>query len=232
MDRQFDWRGGFIEAFLILESILRAFWIDASWENRQARHLEAQALQALQVEVDQNLRELASTRDRIVRSQAGVDFFLRSSATDLASTPQDSISSLLSSLSVPWTFRARRAAAEVFSSLPVSPTGASAERHRLLSQLYSEFAGAESRAARVSAAATPIFDQLADRAVLDAAGGLARLDPMVARAGGETFAGLRADRSFLSDVIQMAHWREVYLSGLGYVEETLTALSSSISPGS
>ena len=77
------------EAVLILGSILVAFWIDAWWENRQALQLESDALSAVLVEVDENLRKLDRIQSRTELQLDAVDRFLRAAPDELRSLAPD-----------------------------------------------------------------------------------------------------------------------------------------------
>jgi hypothetical protein len=228
MSESFNWRTGFIEAGFILTSILLAFWIDAWWEDRQAERLESEILATVLAEVDENLLQLGSTRDRIMRSQADVDRFLRSTPADLRSQPEDIVVPQIVSLYVPWTFDPARAAAQVLATLPLTSSQESAEARRLVSELLAEFDDADRRASGVSSDADQLLEHLSRYAVRTASEGRDRINPMVARIGPDVLGELRADEVFAAAVIEIAHSREVYLTVLEQIETMLESLSTLI----
>jgi hypothetical protein len=219
------WRRGFIEAAFVLSSILLAFWIDAWWDDRQAEQLEAEMLLAVQVEVEQNLRELAITKRTVATYQDGVDQFLRSTPADLRALPQNEIRRRLVFLSVPQSFNPSLSATSVLVTIPVSQAPESAEARRLVSEWLGWLENVERRSATVSSLTVELHGQLARYAGRGALDGLERLDPMVARLSPDVLAELREDDDFVSTVIEMAHYREVYVTGLDRVGGTLDSLS-------
>ena len=71
-----------------------------------------------------------------------------------------------------------------------------------------------------------LLQHLTHYAVQSASEGLDRIDPMVARLGPDVLADLRDDDAFVAQVLEMAHRRSVYLTGLDQLAGTLTSLSA------
>ena len=219
------WRRGLLEAVFILTSILLAFWIDAWWDDHQAARLESEMLVSVQAEVEQNLRQLANTKDVLSRYQDGVDQFLRSTPADLRALPQDSIRSWLVALTVPATFSPSLSAASVLVTVPVAQARESVEARRLVSSWLGRLDNLDRRSEQVSRVSAALFQHLTHYAVGGAREGLERIDPMVARLSPDVLAELRGDDIFVAAVIEIAHRRFVYLTGLEQLDETLESLS-------
>jgi len=219
------WRRGVVDAVLILASILVAFWIDAWWEDRQAMHLESDALSAVHVEVEENLRRLEQIKSINERYLDDVDRFLRAAPDELRSLPPDAVRSWIGSLYRPSTFEPDRAAASVLATLPVSSSRGSAEARRLVSRLQSQLERTERVAGGVVGVYTTVREQLARYASRSALQGRENLPSMVARIGPDVLAQLRRDDEFVSAVIEKAHVQSIYVQGLDQVVQTLDSLS-------
>ena len=79
MTSQRSVRAGLREAFVILVSILLAFWIDAWWDDRSPMRMERAMLGAVADELARNQDDLDQTVRRLEMYLDRVDRFLRAS---------------------------------------------------------------------------------------------------------------------------------------------------------
>jgi len=219
------WRRGVAEAVLILASILIAFWIDASWEDRQAADLEFEALSAVRVEVEDNIQRLEQTKSVNERYLEDVDRFLRATPDELRSLPLDAVRSWIGSLMRPAGFDADRAAASVLATLPMSPSGESAEARRLVSRLQSQLRRTERVEQGVVNVYATVREQLTHYASRSAPMGREDVPSMVAQVGPDVLAQLRMDNEFVSAVIEKSHVQFIYLRTLDQVTQILDSLA-------
>ena len=96
--RQIPWLRVFVEGVVIVASILLAFVIDASWDERQATDEEAEIVAA----VVQDLRRSRDAMDVVLSShdlgRVSFDAFLATSPADLADLSEDSAAFLLQNI--------------------------------------------------------------------------------------------------------------------------------------
>ena len=225
MKPQIPWLRVFVEGVVIVGSILLAFVIDAWWEDRQAMHLESDALSAVHVEVEENLRRLEQIKSINERYLDDVDRFLRATPDELRSLPLDAVRSWIGSLMRPAGFDADRAAASVLAALPMSPSGESAEARRLVSRLQSQLRRTERVEQGVVNVYATVREQLTHYASRSASMGREDVPSMVAQVGPDVLAQLRMDDEFVSAVIEKAHVQSIYLLELDQVAQALESLS-------
>ena len=98
MKQEIPWTRFAIEAIVIIGSILIAFIIDASWDQRQDRIAERELLAAINQDMLANLSEASNTLDRENRRFELLDTFLASSKSQLALLPPEPAQEMLAGL--------------------------------------------------------------------------------------------------------------------------------------
>jgi hypothetical protein len=86
------------EGAVIVVSILLAFWIDAWWDNRQARMTEMTVLESIREEVEENRLELDRLLGLNGTQLERIDGFLGLTPDELRSLPQDSVAPWISAI--------------------------------------------------------------------------------------------------------------------------------------
>lgn len=136
-------RRGIAEAALIVLSVLLAFWIDAWWEERQARVSEVAAVEAVRAELAQNRSQLELRIDQNRHQVAVLERFLGTTPRELGAISPDSVPLFVGSMAVAPTFDPELAAATVLSNSTVLTSPRDAEVRRLVATWVREIADAE-----------------------------------------------------------------------------------------
>ncbi len=212
------------EAALIVGSILLAFWIDAWWDQRQAREAESAALESLRIEADQNRAKLDTI---IATNQADlerIDWFLRSTGVELRALSPDSVASWLGAISITWTYDADLSATHLFldSSSPVTERGRevrawAAEWTRVLEDSREEKATLWELGGRLTSQISALG--------LDAASdGSDFVHQIAARLGPRVVAEAREDDDFVSMTLDKSHYQLIYMMELRQASLVLDSL--------
>lgn len=219
------------EAAVIVISILLAFWIDAWWDNRQARKTEVTVLESIQREVEENRLEL----DRLLglnRTQFGrIDGFLGSTPDELRSLPQDSVASWISAIVVTWTYDSDDSAAGLFlgSSAPV--TQHARDVRSVLARWVRIVEDMEEEKETVWELGTALASHLALYTTAVAHDGRGLLYEVAGRLGPGLLAQLRSDDEFVAAVMNKSHYQSVYVRELTQASAVLDSLRALVQEG-
>jgi len=224
-------RRGFVEAVLIVLSILLAFAIDAWWDGRQALRVEKVLLEAVADELAENRSNLDQTLSLHEAYRDRVDRFLRASSAELASLPGDSVLGWTQALSVPATFDPGVAATSALLETPPANSVAGAEARVLLAQWLRALDDLKEEANLAYDVGGRMFERLSYYAAPGAPDGLRNIPPMIARLGPGVLAQLRSDEEFVAATIAYAHFRSVYLAELRRASELLDTISEAVGAG-
>jgi hypothetical protein len=206
----------------VLASILLAFWIDAWWDERQDRLLEAEILDLVAAEVEANRAELRSVLTLNEEALADIDRFFRVSPNPSEQAPRDSVRSMIRALQRLDTFNPNEEAASLLARTPVVGPG-SLRRRTLIARYLQEWADAAEEHPTLKQRQNDVMGHLARYAGREADSGREAIPAMVARRGGAVLGELRRDEELVATVAQKAHWQNVYQNEL---REVLAALDS------
>ncbi len=216
------------EAAVIVASILLAFWIDAWWDDRQARRTEAAVLQSIRGEAEENRLELDRMMQRSGTQLARIDAFLGSTPDELRALPPDSVAPWLSAMVVTWTFDGDDSAAGLFlgSSAPVTPHGRDARI--LLARWVRIQDDMEEEKATVWELGVDLARHLTPYVAADPRGGQGLLFEVAGRLGPELLGRLRLDDEFVAVTLNKAHYQNVYIQELTQASAVLDSLRASV----
>jgi len=219
------------EGAVIVLSVLLAFWIDAWWDNRQARAAETTVLQSIGEEVEANRVELDRLMARNATQFARTDAFLALTPDQLRSIPADSISAWVSAMVVTWTYDGDDSAAGLFlgSSAPV--TQHARDVRAVLARWVRIVDDMEEEKETVWELGVGLADRLAvyTSAVADEGHGL--LYDVAGRLGPGLLARLRADDQFVAAVLNKSHYQRVYVRELTQASAVLDSLREVVREG-
>ncbi|NNF12054.1 MAG: hypothetical protein HKN72_02455 [Gemmatimonadetes bacterium] len=216
------------EAVVIVVSILLAFWIDASWESRQARAAERRLLESIRTETAANRVNLdvtiATNRGDLERFSR----FLAASPDELQRLPQDSVALWLGSIVIAWTYDGDHSATGLLLD-SFTPVTAQGRRVRNLAARWVrvlEDAGEEK--ATLWDLGTRLTARLAPLAVPAAEAGQGFVHQIAARRGPSVLADLRRDSDFVAAALDKTHYQNIYLIELDQASGVLDSLQSAI----
>lgn len=219
------------EGAVIVASILLAFWIDAWWDNRQARLTEATVLESIREEAEENRLELDRLLGRNATQLDRIDGFLGMTPDALRALPQDSVAPWVSAMVVTWTYDGDDSAAGLFlgSSAPVTRH---ARKVRVVLARWVRLLGdMEEEKATVWELGTGLASLLAMYTTAVARDGQGLLYQVAGRAGPELLARLRRDDGFVAAVLNKAHYQTVYIRELTQASEVLDSLRALVQEG-
>lgn len=219
------------EAVVIVVSILLAFWIDAWWDNRQARMTEMMVLESIREEAEENRLEL----DRLLRRSGTqfdrIDSFLGLTPDELRSLPQDSVAPWISAMVVTWTYDGDDSAAGLFlgSSAPV--TQHAREVRIVLARWVRILEDMEEEKATVWELGFDLASRLALHATTVAHDGQGLLYQVAGRLGPGLLAQLRRDDEFIAAALNKSHYQNVYVRELTEASAVLDSLRALVQQG-
>jgi hypothetical protein len=236
------------EGFVIVASILLAFWIDAWWDGVQGGRQEAALVEAVREELENNRESLrfflaigAAHLDR-------VDRFLRTTPEQLRAMPTDSVHPMVEAMWLPPTFDAQISATTMFLDSPPRSTSESLVSRQLVGGWSRQLADAQEEGMDLRAHASEVVDMLAAVSVtlpppppdpiLDWS--LADLSlqnrtfvsTAIEQGGGETLARLRADDAFVIALARKMHDQRRYNFELAQASERLELVLAALASAS
>lgn len=232
-------RRGIAEAALIVFSVLLAFWIDAWWEERQARASEVAAVQAVRAELAQNRSQLELRIDQNRQQLAVLERFLGTTPRELGAMSPDSVQLFAGSMAIAPTFDPELAAATVLSNSTILTSPRDAEVRRLVATWVREIADAEEDRAVFHERTFRVVDALAGYVAAHVGPGSIRaaesvvsrnlMVRMVATSGPQLLARLREDDAFAASVLGKAHTQSEYATELERALQTLDGIARTLS---
>ena len=216
------------EGAVIVFSILLAFWIDASWEGRQARQTEATVLESIRDEVEANRSQLDRIAELNAQQLDRIDRFMRAAPDDIRSLPADTVVPWLSAMVITWTYDEEDSAAGLFlgTSTPVTDR-ARAVRSRL-ARWVGIMEDTEEEKASLWQTGFDLAQLLAPHTSDALVDGQDRLHLVAARLGPALLADLRQDDDFVAALLNKAHYQNVYVMELGDASVVLDGLRAAI----
>lgn len=227
MTEQQSVRAGLREAFVILVSILVAFWIDAWWDERSAVRMESAVLAAVADELLRNRDDLVNTVRRLEAYLDRVDRFLRASDQELLDLPQDSVTFWLAALNGRASFNGDLEATSMLLQAPPLDSPESLAMRGRVASWRNRVDEAELLGAQLDEAQMRVEQKLALYAVYDASDGLGNTPDLVpvmaARSGAPGIRAIRHDEALVAAVISKTAAQRrhlMFLEGLnGAVDE-------------
>jgi hypothetical protein len=219
------------EGAVIVVSILLAFWIDAWWDNRQARMTEMTVLESIREEVEENRLELDRLLGLNGTQLERIDGFLGLTPDELRSLPQDSVAPWISAIVVTWTYDADDSAAGLFlgSSAPV--TQHAREVGSVLARWVGVLEDMEEEKETVWELGTDLAGRLALYTTAVAHDGQGLLYQVAGRLGPGLLAQLRLDDEFVAAALNKAHYQNVYVRELNQASAVLDSLRALVQEG-
>jgi hypothetical protein len=232
MIEQLSVRAGLREAFVILVSILAAFWIDAWWDERSAVRMESAVLGAVADELSRNQGDLVQNLRRLEVYLDRVDRFLRASDQELLDLPQDSVTLWLTALNGRASFNGDlEATSMLLQSAPLDSRESLAIRSRMASwrNLVDE---AELLGAQLDEAQIRVEQMLARYALRAGSDGLDGTEDMVpqmaARSGAPGIRAIRRDEALVAAVISKTAAQRRHLMFLELLNGTVDELAREV----
>jgi len=219
------------EGAVIVVSILLAFWIDAWWDNRQARMTELTVLESIREEVEENRIELDRLLGRNGTQFDRIDGFLASTPDELRSLPQDSVAPWISAIVVTWTYDGDDSAAGLFlgSSAPV--TQHARDVRTVLARWVRIVEDMEEEKESVWELGTALASRLAVYTTPVAHDGQGLLYEVAGRLGPDLLAQLRSDDEFVAAALNKSHYQSVYVQELNQASAVLDSLRALVQEG-
>lgn len=219
------------EGAVIVVSILLAFWIDAWWDNRQARMTEATVLESIREEAEENRLELDRLLGRNGTQLARIDGFLGMTPEELRSLPQDSVAPWISAMVVTWTYDGDDSAAGLFLGSAAPVTQHAREVRIVLARWVRILEDLEEEKATVWGLGTDLAGRLALYTTAVARDGQGLLYEVAGRFGPELLARLRRDDEFVAAALNLFHYQNVYIRELTQASAVLDSLRALLREG-
>lgn len=218
------WTARASEAAVIVASILLAFWIDAWWDERQARVAEATALESIREEAEANRAELDSILRFNRRDLDRTDRFLALEPRHMLPLASDSVAQWLEALTVTWTYDGDLSATGLFLHSPTQVTEKGREVREVAARWARIVEDAEEERATFWELGKDLTSHLASRATPVAIQGQGFLNEVALRLGPSVLAELRADDAFVALILHKAHYQNIYLFELNLASAALDSL--------
>jgi hypothetical protein len=219
------------EGAVIVFSILLAFWIDAWWDDRQARETEATVLASIRDEVEANRAELDLLEERNADQFDRAARFMRMRPEELRTLPQDSVLPWLSAMLITWTYDEEDSAAGLFLGASAPVTDHARSVRGLLARWVGIMEDTQEEKASLWDTGFVLAELLAPHASEAAAEGPDRMQIVAARLGPDLLAALREDEAFVAALLRKAHYQTVYAMELGDASAVLDSLRGVLNRG-
>jgi hypothetical protein len=214
----------FTEGFVIVGSILLAFWIDAWWDSRQLRLAELAALESVRLEAEQNRVALddaiTTSRNRLAR----LDFFIRATPAELKDFSNDSVAPLVDALANALTFDPDLSATGLFLNGGTPVTERGQEVRQAAARWTRQLDDAEEERASLWSQGEELQTTLSQVALGAAPAGVGYLSHMLSRLGSEVVVDLRTDSKFVALALKKATYQINYLLELEHASVSLDSL--------
>jgi hypothetical protein len=219
------------EGAVIVISILLAFWIDAWWDQRQARATETAVLASIREEVEENRIELDRLLDLNETQFQRIDLFLGMTPDELRAVPADSVTSFVAAMVITWTYDGDDSAAGLFlgSSTPV--TQHARDVRSVLAQWVRLVEDTEEEKETVWELGSDLARLLAIYTTPVAFDGQGLLHEVAGRLGPTLLAQLRLDDGFVAALQNKAHYQTVYVLELTQASAVLDSLRGLVQEG-
>ncbi len=212
------------EGAVIVGSILLAFWIDAWWDGRQVRIAEAEALESVRVEAEQNRVSLDGAIITNENRLARLDFFIRATPAELRDVSSDSVAPLVSALSMALTYDPDLSATRLFLDGGTAVTPVGREVRKAAARWIRQLDDASEEREALFRVGEDLNFGLSRLALEAGPEGVGFLSAMVGNSGGEGIAVLRSDSDFMATVVKKVHYQTGYLTELQQASDFLDAL--------
>ena len=212
-------RRGAVEALVIVSSVLLAFWIDAAWDRRQAREIEAAMFASVTDALDRNQASMARTAERLRDNLDRVDRFHRASAASLVELPQDSVALWVTALNSRGSFNGDLEAISMLLGTPALSSGGSLSLRGRLASWRNDVDEVELLGEQLDQAQIRVRDHLARYAARSARGGVGNVPGMAARLGGAGLVEMREDADLMAAVLSKVEAQQMHLRFLESARE-------------
>jgi len=204
-------RRGFAEALVIVSSVLLAFWIDAAWDGRQAREMEAAMFASVTDALDRNQASMGRTAERLRDNLDRIDRFHLASAATLLDLPQDSVVLWLAALNSRASFNGDLEAISMLLVTPALNSGGSLSLRGRLASWRNDVDEVELLGEQLDEAQIKVRELIARYAARTARGGVEDIPGMAARLGGAGLVEMRKDAVLMAAVLSKAEAQRLHL---------------------
>ena len=218
-------RRSIAEVALLVAGILLAFWIDAWWERRQQREVEASLVEAVQREIGDNRENLDRILATLDRGRDLHDRFMRASPEELMNLHHDSVGPQLLAMSAPFTFDPSFAAASALLQTPPLDSEVNLEVRMLLGRWMRGIEDSREEGAIANELGRSVMRRVIEHAVEHNGPYLPAVD-FFGAVGPSGLAQLRTDEGFVAASLDFWTWQSVYSDEIRAAGQVLDSLAT------
>lgn len=227
------WKRLLAEGSAIVVSILLAFAIDASWDKRQERGRELEALLALRTEFEENRRKADEVMDAHRAAEDRIARLLTMSEPEILGLEQDSLVVFVGSLAAPYSFDPVRGTVDALIGAGELDLLQEAELRQALTAFLNATEDAEEDAAFMGEFAVRAWGaSIRHGGPWDAAVVLRRSGrlPFLPQPTARTLADIRQDQELMGFVRQLRFLAWVYMGELEVIQSRIDAVLAHVEP--